>query len=77
MSETTSLGEFRPPELTTIVRLFVPDGDPVEIELDIHPDDFRRAMDEEAPNGLVIAEDREGKRWYCAYRSIHSVDARG
>lgn len=65
------------PELKTVVRLRVPDGDPIEIELDMHPEDFTREMEAEAPNGLVVAEDREGKRWFCAYQSIDSVYARG
>jgi hypothetical protein len=71
------LGEFRPPPLTTIVRLKVPDSEPIEMEIDIDTADFKKAMDEQAPNGLVIAEDREGKRWFGAYQSIHSVDAKG
>jgi hypothetical protein len=71
------LGEFRPLEQSTVVRLFVPAGEPIEYELDIHPHDFKKAYDAEAPNGLVIAEDREGKRWFCAYASVHSFDTQG
>lgn len=61
------LGQFRPPDLRIIVRLFVPGGEPLEVPLDMDPETFRAAMEEAGPDGLVIAEDRESKRWFCPY----------
>jgi hypothetical protein len=69
----------RPGEQAVVVRLFVPDDDPLEVELNMDPQTFRGAMEmeAEAENGLLIAQDREGKWWFCPYRSIHSWDVLG
>lgn len=72
--------EFRRPgEQAVVVRLSVPEDDPLEVELDMDPETFRAAMKAEAKaeNGLLTAQDREGKRWFCPYRAIHSWDVLG